>query len=72
MGEVSAFRPAYRRWWTVLDPVRAPLVAAEPIPDPICPRPRVLPDTNESVRTIRAIEEQIADHVPVKETMTHG
>ena len=32
------------------------------------PDPKALPDTNDSVRAIRALQEQIASHVPVKET----
>ena len=32
------------------------------------PAPKALPDTNDSVRAIRALQEQIASHVPVKET----
>ncbi len=34
------------------------------------PSPRPLYDDNESVRAIRALQEQIASHVPVKETPT--
>jgi hypothetical protein len=56
-----------RIWWPVQKPIA--LVPALPLSRP--PRrlpPRILPEGNASVRTIRAIEAQIASLAPVKET----
>jgi hypothetical protein len=43
-----------------------PAVPLTDIPNPVCPRPRILPDSNDSVKTIRALEEQLRSHVAVK------
>lgn len=54
-------------WWSIKQPNgRIAYVPATPL-NPTAFGPRILPEGNESVRTIRAIEAQIASLAPVKE-----
>lgn len=58
MSELAAFSHPYRRWWIVLTPLGMNPPPVEPAPQR---GPRLLPESNESVRAILALERQIND-----------